>query len=116
MSANNSPKADRTEFNNELSSNPLGDRDRLKAVGPYIIEQYRNPIGTRRRRRNGEPEQGVISVWEKVPEGEDHFRGYRDLLTRWTESKEAAVAEYGELDSPETVAEYVEEHADDDDE
>lgn len=55
-----------TEFHNDMDKNPLGNEQRLKQVGNYVLEYYGNSIAGER-----------LQLFRKVKESENHFRKWK---------------------------------------
>lgn len=98
----------------DMSENPLGDREAIKTCGVYVVEFYVNPIGTRRREREGESPQGVVSVYRWVPEDMEYYRDWYNVVTAFCDEGTAREAFEG-LESHDDVEEFAREKSDGDD-
>lgn len=69
-----------SEFDAEMGTNPLGDREALKSVGGWVVEFYVRPLGHYRRVEQGETPPGVVQVFEQDP---DHWRPWKRIAYVW---------------------------------
>ena len=59
---NRRPAADVEQFTDHYGEHLLGDREEIRAIGPFIVEHYKRVGFHKIRRRNGFPKKAVIKV------------------------------------------------------
>jgi hypothetical protein len=100
---NRRPTADVEQFTDHYGEHLLGDREEVRAIGPFIVEHYIRAGFWKVRKKNGFPKQAVIQVYERDP---DSPSGYDKRFHAFIGDHGAAEM-MRRVDSPETVAKWI---------